>query len=254
MKPALLFWIFVLIGRSAFSQVVASTMYTWGEAPVGDQTGYAERIFLEGTAKGFSALSLQAITVPANQPAQPDQQLDEEALLIVKEGELALTLDQTKKTLGPGSVVIVMPGDFFRIDNKSTQPLTYYVLRSTSNEVPDLDLYRLAGGSFWVDGREVAPGSLSQSSIRPLFEGGTIMAKRLKVDRATLAPGASGNTSPAKSAIKVIVIRENSVLATIDGVSHKAQAGDVVFIGADVTYSVQNTGQAPCTYLSLEFE
>ncbi|GAB3500097.1 hypothetical protein GCM10027341_24740 [Spirosoma knui] len=254
MKPALLFWIFVLMGRSAFAQVVVSTVYTWGKAPVENQAGYAERTLLEGTAKGFSAISLQAVTLPANQPAQPAQQLDEEALLIVKEGELTLTIEQTRKTLGPGSVVIIMPGDFFRLDNKSLQPLTYYFLRSTSNEVPDLDLYRLAGGSFWVDGREESPGSLSQSRIRPLFEGGTIMAKRLKIERATLAPGASDNTSPSKSAIKMLVMLENAALATIDGVAHKAQSGDVVFVGADVAYSVQNASQAPCTYLSLEFE
>jgi (S)-ureidoglycine aminohydrolase len=254
MKSVPLFCIFLLTAHLAFPQAIVSKVYSWERLLAEKNTGYVERMVFDGSAKGFSNISLQTVTLLANQPSQPAQQLDEEALVIVKEGELALTLGQKKKALGPGSITLLMPGDFFQLENKASQPLTYYFLRCTSNEVPDLDLYRLAGNSFWVDWHDVPYTSITQGGIRELFDGATIMAKRLKIDMITLTPGSSTPASQSHSAGKVLVIIDNPVQVTIDEVPHKAEAGDVVFLGAESAHLIQNTGSSKCTYLSVQLE
>ncbi|WP_332369137.1 hypothetical protein [Spirosoma telluris] len=156
MRSFLLFWVILLASLPAFPQSVLSTVYSYTHLPAVTHPGYEEQTLAEGTTRDFSHVIVQAITIGANQPTQPTQQLDEEAILIIKTGELTLTLGSKHKTLGPGSVVIIMPGDDYQIENKVTQSLTYYQIRYTSNEMPDLDLYQLVGGRSGSTGRSLS--------------------------------------------------------------------------------------------------
>lgn len=251
MRPFLLLYVAVLATPPAFSQAVHSTVYPWNHAPVANPMGYEERTLLEGSSRDFSHLTLQAIRLPARQPDQPTQQLDEEALLVVKTGELTLTLGGKRQRLGPGSVALIMPGDDYRLTNQAAQPLTYYWLRYTSNEVPDLDLYRLAGGSFAIDGQTLPV--TSDGPTRRLFACASVMSPRLEMQLTTLGPGSESPPAQTQRAAEILIVLDRPVDVCMDGVLKRAQAGDVIFAESEVAHQVEPVGQEGSTYLTIRF-
>ncbi|GAB3641940.1 AraC family ligand binding domain-containing protein [Spirosoma arcticum] len=253
MRPFLLFWIAVLAALPAFPQAIGSNVYSWNHSPVVKQAGYEERILLEGATRDFSHLFIQAVTLVVNPPAQPTQQLDEEALLLIKAGELTLTLGDKRKNLGPGSLVLIMPGDDYRIENKAAQPLTYYIVRYTSNEVPDLDLYRLAGGSFWIDWQEVPATADHQGSTRRMFTGATVMSNRVAVQLTTLDAGLRSYPPHTHRAAEILVLLNHPVEVHIGGKLNRAQVGDVVFVESDVSHAIHTVGNEGSTYFAIQF-
>lgn len=254
MKPFLLFWMLTVTAPFANGQEVVSNVYAWSRAPVVKQTGYEERTLLDGTTTDFANLTVQAITLPARQPVQPAQQLDEETVLIIRAGKLTLTLGNKTKVLGPGSVAVIMPGDGHRLENKSAEPLSYYLVRYTSNEMPDLDLYRMAGGSFWVDWDEVTYTPHDKGGVRRMFDCATVMTKRAEMHVTTLKPGLWSHPPHTHRAAELLFMIENTAHEQIDDVRHRADAGDVIFLEANVPHAIQNTSAGPCTYVAFQFE
>jgi (S)-ureidoglycine aminohydrolase len=254
MKSCLLLLLTVLATQLTQAQSITSKVYAWNQAPVVKHAGYEERVILKGTTRDFSDFAVHGITLFAAQPAQPTQTLDEEVLLIIKQGQLSLTLNGKQKTLGPGSVVMIMPGDPYRLENKAAEPLTYYLMRYTSSEMPDLDLTRLAGGSFWVDWKEVPFQPHDKGGIRRMFDCGTVMCKRFEMHVTTLKSGLWSHPPHTHRAAEILLMVENTAQESIDGVLLPAQAGDVIFLESNVPHAIQNTGQNPCTYFAFQFE
>ncbi|GAA4462868.1 hypothetical protein GCM10023189_40130 [Nibrella saemangeumensis] len=238
----------------AFSQASAPSVFSWKQAPVVKRPNYEERTLMQGTTSHFSDIRIQAITHYTKTSPEETQQLDEEALVIIREGELTLTLGGKQKTLGPGSVVVLMPGDAFRLDNQTDQPLTYYFIRYTSNEMPDLDLYRLTGDSFWVDSRDVPYTPDDKGGIRRLFAAATVMNRRCEMNIMTLNPGIWRNPPHTHQAAELLIILENTALVHSDGEQKRAEAGDVIFWDAGVAHAIQNTMPEKCSYIALHFQ
>ncbi|ADB41148.1 hypothetical protein [Spirosoma linguale] len=253
MKSFLLFWVFMLFARQAFPQAVLSTVFSYSHSAVSVQTGHEERTLAEGTTRDFPHFLIQAITLEANQPTQPVQQLDEEVILLVRSGELTLMLGGKHKTLVPGSVVMVMPGDDYRVENKASQPLTYYLIRYTSNEMPDLDLYRLLGGSFWADWREIAPTTNQQGSSRKLSPYPTIMSDRVAMEFVSINAGMAGQPVHRHRAAELLLILDHPVQVPIDGAQKEAQVGDLIFIESDVEHGINPARPEGCSYVSVVF-
>lgn len=254
MKSLLYFCLIALVTSPAFSQAIASKVYSWNQSPVVKHAGYEERTILAGTTRDFTSLTVHGVTLFANQPSISAQKLDEEQLLIVKEGELTLTLGEKTKTLGPGSVALIMPGDLHRIENKTTRPLTYYMMRYTSNEMPDLDLDRLAGSSFWVDWKEVPYKPHDKGGIRRMFDCGTVMTKRFEMHVTTLNAGLWSHPPHTHRAAEILLMIENTAQESIDGVLQPAGVGDLIFLESNVPHGIQNTSQGSCTYFAFQFE
>ena len=181
------------------------------------------------------------------------QELDEEALVIVKEGALTITLGGKSKTLGPGSVALIMPGDSYRLENRETTPLTYYLMRYTSNQMPDLDLYRLMGESFWIDWKDVAYTTHEKGGVRRLFDCGTVMTKRFELHATTLKPGLLSHAPHTHRPAEIMILMDNAVQESIGDQRQPVAVGDVVFLESGVLHSGQNTSQQPCTYLAFQF-
>jgi (S)-ureidoglycine aminohydrolase len=254
MKPFLLFWGVIWVSvRGVYSQTITSHVFAYTKLPVASRSGYEELTLSEGATRDFSHVLLQVITVLANQPDSPTQQVDEESVLIVKTGRLTLSLGEKRKTLGPGSVVVIMPGDAYRVENTSDQPLTYYLMRYTSNEMPDLDLDRLKGHSFWVDWGDVRATETSRGSIQQAVNYPTIMSNRLAIQVTSLNPGLSDHAEPAHRAAELLLVLDHPVQITIEGAIKEVQAGDLVFIESEIAHRIGNTNQQRSTYLSIQF-
>ncbi|GAB3337417.1 hypothetical protein GCM10027299_48500 [Larkinella ripae] len=254
MKVFLLLSLLGCIFQPTHAQTIPSSVYSWKQSPVVQKTGYEERVILEGTTRDFNDFSVRGITVFPGQPTPAVQTLDDEMMLIVKEGDLTVTLETKTTTLGPGSVVLVLPGDAHRIANKSPKPVTFYQMRYTSKEVPDLDLTRMAGQSFWIDWKTVPYKPHDKGGIRRLFDQSTVMCKRFEMHVTTLNPGLWSHPPHTHRAAEILLLIEHSAQESIDGVLKPAEVGDVIFLESNISHGIQNTGKNSCTYFAFQFE
>lgn len=254
MKFLLFISLIFLTTYTAPAQTIPSRVYSWEKAPVENKGGFEVRTIVEGTTRDFNDFSVHGITIPPNQTSQHADILEDEAMIIVKTGELTVSLGSRIKTLGPGSVVVIMPGDAHRLENKSSAPVTYHVMRYTSKEVPDLDLTRMAGGSFWVDWKEVVYKPNTNGGRRNIFDRATVMCKRFEMHVTTLNEGLWSHPPHTHRAAEILMLIENTAQESIDGVMQSAQVGDIIFLESNVPHGILNTTKGSCTYFAFQFE
>jgi (S)-ureidoglycine aminohydrolase len=241
-------------GSSLMIQPIDSKVYSWKEAPLVRKAGSEQRKLLEGSATDFKHMEVHATTVPARQAPHLAHKHDDEELNIIKEGELTVTIAGKTKTLGPNSIALMMPGDEHGFENKSAAPVTYYVMRYESKEPVDLARGQKAGGSFWIDWKEVPFQPHDKGGIRRMFDRATAMTKRFEMHVTTLNSGLSSHPPHTHRAAEMLIMVNNAAESSVNGKLIPNETGDLTYLESNVPYNITNTTQKPCTYFAFQFE
>ena len=248
-----LFLILFLAG-SVWAQTIPARVYAWSEAPVVRHAGQEERVLVRGSTRDFSSFAVRGITQSGSQSTAIDQRTDDETLVIVKEGSLTLTQGGQTKTLGPGSVALIIPGDAYQLTNQTSQPLTYYLMQYRARQLPTVVTSQEPVRSFWVDWNEVPFQPHDKGGIRRMFDRKTVMANRFEMHVTTLNTGLWSHPPHTHRAAEILLPIDNSAQESIDGVLQPAGIGDIIFLESNVPHAIQNTSSGSCTYFAFQFE
>jgi (S)-ureidoglycine aminohydrolase len=243
-----------LVTLFTLEQPIASKVYVWNDTPVAKKATSQQRVILEGSSTDFRHIKIHATTLPAHQAPHPGHRHDDEELILIKEGELTVTIEGKTKTLGAGSVALMMPSDEHAFENKGNLPATYYVMRYESNLPADLERGRKAGGSFWVDWNDVSFQSHDKGGIRRMFDRATAMTRRFEMHVTTLNKGLWSHSPHTHRAAEILLMIDNSAQESINGKLHADTVGDLIFLESNVPHAIQNTSQGTCTYYAFQFE
>ncbi|WP_128546829.1 cupin domain-containing protein [Larkinella soli] len=257
MKAFSILGILLLIGLRLNAQTVdsvASGVYVWNETPVVRKGTSDQRQLLKGPTRDFRRLEIHATTLPARQAPHPAHRHADEELILMKEGELTVTIAGRTQTLGPGSVALIMPGDEHGFENRGSGPATYYVMRYESRAPADSERGRKAGGSFWIDWNEVPFQGHDKGGIRRMFDRATAMTQRFEMHVTTLNPGLWSHPPHTHRAAEILLMIEQSAEESIDGKLHAATAGDLIFLESNVPHAIRNTSATRCLYFAFQFE
>ncbi|GAB4021635.1 cupin domain-containing protein [Spirosoma koreense] len=255
MNPCYLFFFCLIAAISPLPNApIVANVYRWAEASVTRKAGVEQRTLLEGSTTDFRHLKVHATTLPAHQAPHPAHRHDDEELILIKEGALTVTIEGRTKTLGAGSVALMLPGDVHGFENKGDVPATYYVMRYEATQPADLERGRQAGGSFWIDWNDVAFQPHDKGGIRRMFDRATAMTKRFEMHVTTLNQGLWSHPPHTHRAAEILLMIDNRAQESIDGTLHPASAGDLIFLESNVPHAIQNTSQGPCTYFAFQFE
>ena len=243
----------------AGAQPVPSNVYEWAKSPVTKKANSEQRTLLEGSTTDFSHIRVHATTVAAHEAPHPGHKHNDEELIIIKEGALTVTIAGKTKTLGAGSIALMMPGDEHGFENKGDVPATYYVMRYESKAPADSARGRKAGGSFWVDWNDVAFQPHDKGGVRKMFDRATAMTKRFEMHVTTLNQGLWSHPPHTHRAAEILIMIDNSAQESIAGTLHPATVGDVIFLESNVPHAIQNTSRTSarkgsCTYFAFQFE
>src|SRR5690242_3686961 len=109
-------WILVLFAASVcvHAQVtnqIHSDVYSWKGTGVNGTTKLAVGTMVHGVATDFSLMSITKNMMGKAWVDGPHAPSDIEQMIIVKDGRLKITINGKGKTVGRGSVAIIMPGD-----------------------------------------------------------------------------------------------------------------------------------------------
>lgn len=244
---------FASIGQDALKPVEAK-IYHWADAPVNKKENMEQRPLVEGSSVAFKHIKIHATTVYPRQSPHPSHKHEEEEMIIIKEGELTVTIEGKTQTLGTGSVALINSGEEHGFENKGDKNATYYVMRYESREPLNIERGKKAGGSFMINWKDVPFQAHDKGGIRKFFDKGTSMAKRFEMHVTTLKEGLESHPPHTHKAAEILLPIDNIAEEHIAGNWIKAGIGDIIFLESNVPHAIRNIGKGTITYFAFQFE
>ena len=109
---------------------LVSNVYYWDKLEPKKEETRIRRQVLEGKTFALSYFEIHTSTLePGKAPHPPHTHADQDELIIVKEGFLKVTIKDSSKILGPGSVAFAMPEEEHGFENGGSVQVTYFIIK-----------------------------------------------------------------------------------------------------------------------------
>lgn len=173
-----------------------------------------------------------------------------EQILIIQEGQVDATLNGKTTTLGPTSVIVIMPGDKAELIG-SKDGATYYQMIYTSN---DININRgKEVGSEIIDYSKLAYKEHDRGGIRNYFHRETTMCPYYEMHMTNLNPGIKSHEPHTHVATEIVIMIEGETEMEIGNKKYSGKAGDVYFLASSVPHAIRNTGSEQTRYLAFQW-
>jgi len=177
-----------------------------------------------------------------------------EELIIVKEGLVEQSINGEKHKLGPGSVVLAVPGDDHGISNAGDTKATYYIIRWRIGEKPEIKHSGKCGGSEFYDWTKMAFVSTKKGGRRQVMDRKTSLLENLEMHVTTLDEGVTSHGEHVHSAEEIILVIKGEVEESINGKQYQAGPGSLILLLDDVPHGIRNIGEGQCEYFAFKWE
>ena len=251
------FFLFIINAFSTIAQKsdsLLSGVYYWNKLePVKEDTRVRRQI-LAGKTFALSYFEIHTSTLePGNAPHPPHVHADQEELMIVKEGQVKITIAGQSKILGPGSIAFAMPGDEHGIENAGKTQATYFILKYKGKLPMNLERAKLTGGSFMFDWNDLKTNNTGKGYRRDFFNRGTSQLNQFEMHTTALNADSVSHAPHTHVQEEVILILRGNVEMYIDGKLYKGAAGDLYFLSANVPHALKNIGKEQCEYFAFQW-
>lgn len=209
---------------------------------------------LKGSTIDLAFIDVHIITLPAGGALLDQQHSDLEEMLILKEGRLQVTLGMAQHDVGPGSVVLALPGETHHYQNAGNTPAMVYVFQYKGKRPADLLRGQEHGGSFVVNWEALEDKSHSKGSRRNLFERPTAIFNRFEMHVTTLNAGLTSHDPHQHRPGEFILVHQGEVEEFIDNQLHPASSGDLLFLESQSLHTITNRGTGATTYYAFQFQ
>lgn len=252
--------LFIILFMSATSIVAQKTdslppkVYHWDSLAINKQRSWTTRSVIEGSTTSLSWFEVTAITLEPGKGSPPSSAYyDLEELIIVKEGQVNITINSVSKKLGPGSIAFAMPRMVHTIKNAGTTKATYYLLKYKGREPMDIDRAKRAGGSFTLDWNELPTANTGKGYRRDFFNRPTAQLAQFEMHTTALNTNEESHAPHTHVQEEIILILRGNVEMYIDGDRYKASAGDLVFLPSRIPHALTNIGEEQCEYFAFQW-
>ncbi len=254
-KLILLLSIFVATALNAELDEIKACLCHWNELEVIDQGKSERRNLLEGRTLDLGYLEIHATTLLPGYKSHPAHSHDkDEEMIIVKEGKLAVTINDETTIIGPNSIAVLMPGDSHGVANAGEGNVTYYVFRYNTKAPQDDVRAVTAGGSFISDWEKLEYEKSDIGGRRQNFDRATAMFKRFEFHTSTLNAGLTNHKAHTHRAEEMVIVLKGKVEMLIGDEYMVAEKGDVYFIEADIVHSLKNLGDETTEYFAFQWQ
>ena len=147
-------FLFVMIVPSlGFSQlpVIQSKMYSWKTPGNKANDNVTSAVLFEGSCHDMEYLQMSANVIMEKVKINARVPDHEEHLLIVKSGMLTIGFKDSTWSIGGGSVVLLMPGEQYVLQNNLPGTCAFYRMAYRSKLPIDIARGKASGGSFVRD-------------------------------------------------------------------------------------------------------
>ena len=231
-----------------------SGVYNWNKLePVKEDTRVRRQV-LEGKTFALEYFEIHISTLePGKAPHPPHTHADQEELMIVKEGQVKITIAGQSKILGPGSIAFAIPGDEHGIENAGNTTATYYILKCKGKLPMDIERARKAGGSFMLDWNDLKTNNTGKGYRRDFFNKATSQLAQFEMHTTALNADSVSHAPHTHVQEEIILILRGNVTMHIDGKLIPASPGDIVFLSSGIRHALLNTGKEQCEYFAFQW-
>jgi quercetin dioxygenase-like cupin family protein len=176
-----------------------------------------------------------------------------EEMLLVKEGQLEVSINGSKKAAGPGALVFIASHDLHNVTNVGDKPATYYVINFYTGAVHSV---RDQPAAEWAPHGTLPSCVVDCDSLPASSHGGhktvvdspTVTFLRLESHISTLASGASTSPRGRDPGDELFIVKSGVLEATLDGVACRLGAGSLYYVAPNAERTMRNFGTEPCSY------
>jgi (S)-ureidoglycine aminohydrolase len=203
---------------------------------------------IKGSTHDLSLLDIRTLTIRSAimLSGKPDT-LDE--LLIIKEGDLSLTIQDSTTALGPGSVALIPAGLSYSLEAKQS---TFYRFRFRSRQLPQSPT--TDRHPFLLSWTNMPVQQTAKGETRQIFSQPSVWLSKIDLHATTLNPGEVSHPPHTHRAEEIILMRTGHVQEYINGKHYPAADGDLIFLPSGSLHAVENTGTERCQYFALQWQ
>jgi len=176
-----------------------------------------------------------------------------EEMLLVKEGQLEVSMNGRKEEAGTGALVFIASNDAHNVTNVGATPATYYVI----NYVTDLvHTVRDQPAAQW------APAGMLSSRVvdcdglpappdgghRVAFDSPTVTFKRLESHVTVLDAGAGTPPKRRDPADELFFVKTGVLEVTLNGITSRVAPGSFYYVAPNDERTMRNIGTSTCSY------
>ena len=98
------------------------------------------------------------------------------------------------------------------------------------------------------DWNDLAAKNTEVGSTRSVFRGPTATLRELEMHVTTLNPGLASHPPHKHPTEEVLIIKEGTVEALVNGEWKRVGPGSIIFNGSNILHGLKNVGDGPATY------
>jgi (S)-ureidoglycine aminohydrolase len=241
--------IFILIA-AFITKPMSSTVMNWSDIKPG---AGGSRQFLRGSTNVFSSFDVSGETLAAGSKVTPYALKGEEELIIIKEGELVITIGSNTEELGPGSIAYILTGEMHSYANAGNTPTSFYRLRFRATSPVDARGVQ-AGPSFTRDWEQVEKKTTDKGFLRQFFNRPTAMCTKFEMHVTTLNAGLSSHAPHTHPEEEIILMLRGKAEMEIDGKRHPITPGSLSYVATKVPHALHNIGGGEAEYFAFQWK
>lgn len=250
----LAFLFFTTTVLRAQTQVLQSGVYRLDSIETQNGLERKTKLKVLGSTTDLAMLSMHSSTLAPGKTNHPPRVLmDREELIIVKEGPITITINDTAKILTTGSIALIEAGDSQSFYNASDKVVSYYVLGFKATTPVNVSRGKASGGSLMKDWNELTVKKTNTGESRPVFDRPTSMFERLEVHSTMVNANEDNHHSHTHRAEEIMLLLKGDITMHIGHENYKADAGSVILVRPDIVHNLTNTGNESCLYYAIKW-
>jgi (S)-ureidoglycine aminohydrolase len=213
-----------------------------------------KRQLIAGKTLDLQTFEIYTLTLPTGKSYTPpltDSKFEQ--LIIVKSGIIKLMLKDSVKTVGAGSLALVLAGDNIGFQNTSDQPATWYVIHYESKNPVNIQRGNDAGPSFIKDWNSLKVNKSPKGETRAVFDRATSMFGRFDVHATALNPGYASHDPHTHRVEELILMLNGSIQEQIAQDKFMTNAGDCIFLSSGILHGPKNISNEQCYYYAIQW-
>ncbi len=253
-----LFLVFILLNTTistTSNSPINPGIYHWKEIKIEGNAAFGKNTIFEGSTRDLKYLNVSGYRLRSGTTQDQNDFAEHlEHLVIVKEGRLTVKTPNGEKTLVPGSIAMIMPGDEFSLTNPEKMDAGYYVFSYDSKAPVNEARGKEAGGSFMVDWNDLTFKEHDKGGVRQYFRRSTAMCDYYDMHVTTLNAGLKSHPPHTHRAAEIILMIEGDTQMQIGDNFYKGSTGDVYFVTSEIPHGIENTGSKPAMYFAIQWQ
>ena len=232
-----------------------TTFVDWDALAVKPSAVGETRAVFDNPTATLEKFEMHITTLKPGMASHPVHQHGWEEILLVKEGELEVSLNGKKLHAGPGNLIFYASHDPHNATNVGTTPATYYVINFVTDlfrTLPDKPALEqavagmLPSGIFDCDHAAATPSATGGRAI--VVNSPTLTFRQFSTHISTLNVGQATKPDVTDPGDELFIVRAGLLEASINGITCRLKEGSFFYCAPNDKRTFKNIGTTPAAY------